>query len=206
MNSRRFTSGRRRPRGIFRLLAETLLAIGILTLILAAVTRWDAPALTAAPGQARAIDGDSLMLGTDEIRLWGIDAPELMQTCDAAGKPAPCGRQAREQLAAMLRGASLSCIGAGRDQYDRLLAVCRSGAVPDINARLVAEGHAFDFGGYPAEEAQAREAKRGVWAGQNERPRAYRQRNNGRAEAEAGAGLDWLRLAFKRLVVWGSLR
>ena len=38
-------------------------------------------------------DGDSFYLGDDEIRLWGIDAPEFFQKCDdGAGAEYPCGR------------------------------------------------------------------------------------------------------------------
>ena len=44
-------------------------------------------------GAAIAADGDSLRLGTDRIRLVGIDAPELTQVCwDASGAEWPCGR------------------------------------------------------------------------------------------------------------------
>ena len=35
-------------------------------------------------GEARAIDGDTLQLGDMRLRLHGIDAPELRQTCENA--------------------------------------------------------------------------------------------------------------------------
>lgn len=33
-------------------------------------------------GQPRVVDGDSLVIGNDRIRLHGIDAPELGQRCE----------------------------------------------------------------------------------------------------------------------------
>lgn len=39
------------------------------------------------------IDGDSLSVGQHEIRLFGIDAPELKQTCMRAGQSWACGSQ-----------------------------------------------------------------------------------------------------------------
>ena len=47
-------------------------------------------------GTATVIDGDSLTIGQTEIRLWGIDAVELYQTCQRGGKTLALrsGRQA----------------------------------------------------------------------------------------------------------------
>src|SRR5262245_59324026 len=47
------------------------------------------------------IDGDSLRTGSEEIRLVGIDAPELRQTCrDGQDREWSCGRAAKARLAA----------------------------------------------------------------------------------------------------------
>ncbi|MCU0831305.1 MAG: thermonuclease family protein [Rhizobiaceae bacterium] len=187
MNRLRFS--RPRPparRGPLRLIGDMMLAIGLLALALVALARFAAPGLQAAPGEARAIDGDSLNLNGEEVRLWGIDAPEFQQGCIADGSTVPCGRMARERLAQLLKDQAVACAATGRDRYDRVLAICRTDA-GEINATLVREGHAFDFGGYAAEEAEARSARRGVWAGDNERPRAYRERT--KAAIEDGAGL-----------------
>jgi len=35
-------------------------------------------------GAARVVDGDTLVIGTQRIRLFGIDAPESRQTCRAS--------------------------------------------------------------------------------------------------------------------------
>lgn len=46
-------------------------------------------------GPAEIIDGDTIRVGGDTVRLEGIDAPENRQECeDAAGRAYPCGASA----------------------------------------------------------------------------------------------------------------
>ncbi|MDN8756685.1 hypothetical protein Q0L86_14175, partial [Staphylococcus aureus] len=46
-------------------------------------------------GRASVVDGDTLEVHGQRIRLWGIDTVESSQTClDSRGKPWPCGRRA----------------------------------------------------------------------------------------------------------------
>jgi endonuclease YncB( thermonuclease family) len=52
----------------------------------------------------------------------------------------------------------------------------------DLGEAMVRGGHAFDYarhsrGRYAAAEREAREARRGLWAGSFERPENWRQRN-----------------------------
>jgi endonuclease YncB( thermonuclease family) len=126
-------------------------------------------------GPAEAIDGDSLRISGVEIRLKGIDAPELAQTCAHGQREAPCGREARAHLRRLLASGLATCIGEGKDRYGRLLAYCRVRGV-DINAAMVRDGHAVSFGAYEAEEADAKAGYRGLWAGTFERPRDWRER------------------------------
>jgi endonuclease YncB( thermonuclease family) len=127
-------------------------------------------------GVAQAIDGDSLRLGTEELRLKGIDAPEFSQVCTVSGKETPCGREARAALRKLLSSGLVTCVGDGLDRYGRLLANCRVRGI-DINAAMVRDGHAIAFGDYHREEAEAKAAYRGLWAGTFERPQDYRRRN-----------------------------
>jgi endonuclease YncB( thermonuclease family) len=124
-------------------------------------------------GAAEAIDGDSLKLAGEEIRLKGIDAPELNQICQVSGRETPCGREARTQLRRLLGSGLTTCVGEERDRYGRLLSVCRVRGI-EINAAMVREGHAVAFGAYAIEETEARGAYRGLWAGTFERPRDWR--------------------------------
>ncbi|HEV7259595.1 MAG TPA: thermonuclease family protein [Bosea sp. (in: a-proteobacteria)] len=126
-------------------------------------------------GAARAIDGDSLRLAGEELRLQGLDAPEFRQNCtDRAGRSVDCGRASRRALEALLSQGIVTCEIGKVDRYGRGLAQCRQGET-DINATLVREGHAVAYGGYRAEEAQAKAAGRGIWALQFERPETWRR-------------------------------
>ena len=133
-------------------------------------------------GAARAIDGDSLVVAGRDMRLKGLDAPEMRQLCSVAKQSVPCGRQAMQALQRWLARGPATCTGDEIDRYGRLLVICRVNGT-DINADLVRQGFAVDYGGYPAEEREARAAYRGVWAGEFERPEAYRRRQRDEREA-----------------------
>ena len=126
-------------------------------------------------GHATVIDGDSLRLNGRELRLEGIDAPELRQSCtDRAGQIVGCGQQARQALARLAGQGPLSCEIGKSDRYGRGLARCRQDGV-DINAAMVAAGHAVAYGAFRREEDAARAAGRGLWALNFDRPEAWRR-------------------------------
>lgn len=138
-------------------------------------------------GTARVADGDSLVLDGERIRLQGIDAPELTQTCTRVGADYPCGREAREALARLVAGRSVSCESRQRDRYERVLATCVAGGV-EVNRAMVEAGWAVAYGDYSEAEAAAREARRGLWAGAFERPQDWRRIHGG----PDGESHDWL--------------
>jgi endonuclease YncB( thermonuclease family) len=130
----------------------------------------------------RVIDGDSLHLDGERIRLTGIDAPELRQRCrDESGREWTCGRAAKARLASLVSSGTVACAARGQDRYGRTLAVCSAGDVADVGEVLVREGYAVDYGGfssgYPAAEREARDARRGLWRGTFERPQDWRRRH-----------------------------
>jgi endonuclease YncB( thermonuclease family) len=134
---------------------------------------------------ANAIDGDSLRADGEEIRLLGIDAPELRQTCrDHQGRNWACGRDARDQLRRILARGKVRCAVAEKDRYGRTLARCSASGVLDIGDALVRDGFALNFmqGDYRAAEGEARSAKRGIWRGEFERPATYRERTREMAQ------------------------
>jgi endonuclease YncB( thermonuclease family) len=184
------TGPRRAGRLLDILLAATLL--GVIALIWARVDR---VATRQFIGMAEATDGDSLRLAGERIRLRGIDAPELDQICSRGGADYPCGREARRVLADRVANASVACEGWQTDKYGRQLAVCRANGV-DLNRLQVEDGWAVAYGAYEDVEAKARAAGRGLWAGEFDRPRDWRDAHGGMAEVEhglPGAVVDWLR-------------
>jgi endonuclease YncB( thermonuclease family) len=112
--------------------------------LLAALAR---PSSADVAGPASVIDGDTLVVAGERIRLEGIDAPELRQDCTAYGQQWACGRTSPEWLKEYLHGRQVECVGHARDRYRRLLAVCYVGG-EDLNERLVREGWALNFRRY----------------------------------------------------------
>lgn len=127
-------------------------------------------------GRAFAIDGDTIRIGDSKIRLKGIDAPEMTQSCIRDGKPVLCGEKARDALLVMILNQHVECRVSGRDRYQRSLARCYVND-EDIGARMVAEGCAVAYGDYRLLEAKARLQSRGVWATSFERPQEWRRHN-----------------------------
>lgn len=130
-------------------------------------------------GRATVVDGDTLEVRGQRIRLWGIDAPESRQTCERAGQTYRCGQEAANRLSARLGARTVSCTPRGRpDRYGRIVARCVVQGV-DLGAWLVSEGLALDYprfsgGTHSGAERGARQARRGVWAGEFQRPWEWR--------------------------------
>lgn len=151
-------------------------ALAILVLFIAATvlaTRLD-PLPPGLAGRAVASDGDSLRIGTERIRLTGLDAPELDQTCwRADGSEWSCGRDARTLMTQLLGRGDLACAPEGTDRFGRSIARCRVGET-DIAAAVVEAGLAVARDSYGAEESRARAARRGIWSGRFIDPRQWR--------------------------------
>lgn len=135
-------------------------------------------AATTVSGPATVIDGDTLEVAGQRVRLFGIDAPEASQTCDRNGESWACGEAAAERLKGLIGDSGVSCSGAEVDIYARLLAVCTLSGV-DLNQLMVADGWAIAFRRYSeryvADEVRARAGKLGLWASNFEAPQDYRE-------------------------------
>lgn len=126
-------------------------------------------------------DGDSIQVRRKSgslvnVRLYGIDAPELMQ---------PSGRDAQKLLASLAARRPLNVQPVDKDRYGRTVALVR---LPDgtlLNEVMVAEGLAWVYDQYCQEalcpglrelESQARTERRGLWAVANPtRPSEWRR-------------------------------
>lgn len=129
-------------------------------------------------GQARVVDGDSLVIGTDSIRLFGIDAPELAQRCDPAGRNWACGAWSKQVLTKIIGGGVLRCQALDRDRYGRTVARCTvSGR--DVAAEMVGAGAATAYRRYSSDyinaETTAKLDGRGLWSGTVIAPADYRK-------------------------------
>ncbi len=131
-------------------------------------------------GPARIVDGDTIWISETKIRLHGIDAPETKQECSRDdGSSYRCGEASTDALRFLIDSGPVRCEGDTYDRYKRLIATCYSGKV-NLNAEMVRQGWALAYRRYSKDyvtaEKEAREAKRGMWAGEFDPPWEWRRK------------------------------
>ena len=130
-------------------------------------------------GRASVIDGDTIEIRGQRIRLHGIDTPESRQLCRKDGKPWRCGRDVAFALDNKIRGSTLRCHPTGQDRYRRIVATCFMGN-EELNQWLVRHGWALDYaryskGHYAEAERHARKMGVGLWQGEFTPPWEWRR-------------------------------
>src|SRR5215217_1355786 len=139
-------------------------------------------------GRASVVDGDTIEIHGERIRLFGIDAPESGQTClDAKGQSYRCGQKAALVLDARIGEGVVTCERKDTDRYGRVVALCRVFG-EDLGAWMVDLGWALAYRTYstryaPAEEL-ARSRSLGMWAGRFTPPWDWRTDRRRAAPAE----------------------
>ena len=108
-------------------------------------------------------DGDTLTVlegkTQHKIRLFGIDAPEKKQAF---------GTKAKDALAALTFGKTVTVTVVDTDRYGRSVGKVTQGGA-DVSRKMVADGFAWRYktydkkGEYTAAQAEAKDAKRGLW-------------------------------------------
>lgn len=94
------------------------------------------PALAAdLKGTARTIDGDTLVIGSETVRIHGIAAPE---------KSEPGGTAATQFMRSLVEGRAVVCVGNGERSHGRLVATCRLPDGRDVGAVMIEAGYARD--------------------------------------------------------------
>ncbi len=132
-------------------------------------------------GIGAVIDGDSIKVGKNEVRLFGLDAPEYSQTCfDATQNEYSCGKMSREFLVNFAQGKEIECIYAQMDKYNRFLSKCFVDKA-SINEAIIKNGMAVIYNFNESDQKMielekiAKEKKLGIWKGAFQLPRAYRK-------------------------------
>ncbi len=134
-------------------------------------------------GKVWVVDGDTIKIRGQRIRLEGIDAPEDKQPCwHADGGAWACGQAASHHLRSLVRGRTATCRSAQHDRYGRWLAICWIGKT-ELNEEMVRSGLAVAYRRfskrYVEVENEARGNGRGIWSGKFEQPEAWRHGTTG---------------------------
>lgn len=120
-------------------------------------------------------DGDTIKIDKVKIRLWGIDAPELKQTCTKDDKAYSCGKAAKLALESFINAKNafggqgeLACQVIEIDRYQRKVARCTLDGA-DLGRMMVRLGYAVEYetyskGFYTDAQEEAVAAKRGLWS------------------------------------------
>ena len=117
-------------------------------------------------GPARVIDGDTIDISGQRIRLHGIDAPDTKQLCDLGMMAMSCGREATKRLRRLVRGGQVRCEERDRDRYDRIVAVCFNSDGRDVGKAMLRNGWALAYRqfslDYVVDEDRAKAAGSGI--------------------------------------------
>jgi len=132
-------------------------------------------------GMPSVVDGDTIKINQQKIRLFGIDAPESKQTCDRQGKTWRCGVDATARLKDLIQRKPVRCEIKDKDRYGRLVGICFVNDT-EINAWMVRNGYAVayrQYGGdrYDQEEALAKREGQGIWGSRFIQPKDFRTLN-----------------------------
>lgn len=108
-------------------------------------------------GRAYVIDGDTLKIQKTQIRLFGVDAPEMNH---------PFGKRAKFAMMALCKNQTVTAEITDIDDHGRTVAKCYLDDGRDLSAELVKQGLALDWPKYSGGVYQAMEtpdARKKLW-------------------------------------------
>ena len=131
-------------------------------------------------GNAKVIDGDTIHIGSNKIRLHGIDAPETDQTCEKKNITWFCGQESTKALTNFINNQKVICNTNGTDRYKRYISVCFVNNF-NMNEFMVENGWAIAYRYYSKDyvesEDKAKKNKVGIWQGSFQEPYFFRKNN-----------------------------
>ncbi len=87
-------------------------------------------------GPAYVVDGDSLVINKTQIRIYGVDAPELHH---------PYGKKAKWAMVALCKGHQVRAKIVEQDHHGRAVAMCYLPDGRDLSEEMVKLGLALDW-------------------------------------------------------------
>ena len=139
-------------------------------------------------GNAQIIDGDTIKINSNKIRLYGIDAPEFNQLCKKPyltififtfNKDYRCGKISTEKLKKKINNKVINCKILDIDRYKRLIGECYKRNL-NLNSWLVSNGYAVAYKKYSRKysylEKQAKDNQKGIWGGNFDMPWNWRKK------------------------------
>lgn len=124
-------------------------------------------------GEANVISGNEIVVGKKTVRLFGISAPDLKESCEVNEAAIKCGIVAWAELIKLADGQLVSCdhedLPAGTAAADKSveLGTCYIGET-DLNEAMVRSGWANavpeQTDRYEVDEADAKDSGRGLWS------------------------------------------
>ncbi len=146
-----------------------LVAAALVVALLPAAAMAQAALMEPISGRARALQADQIVIGTQRISLFGIDAPDPDQDreCIAGRAYYGCFTNAKRALEILVDLGPVTCTDTGVRNYVNFpYMVCKRGDL-DLAEDLVRDGWAFALrrqsDKYVEFEAQAKAAKKGMW-------------------------------------------
>ena len=137
-------------------------------------------------GQATIIDGDTLEVAGRRFHLWGIDAPEIDQTCERADIEFNCGQEAKAHLRSLVSDRTVSCVPMSEpDRQGATVGICSvvyRVSQSDAGRDMVQDGWAVERarlsdGRYRFSQDRAKDMRLGLWMGRFEMPWEWRARH-----------------------------
>lgn len=108
-------------------------------------------------GRARIVDGDTLVIQKVQVRLFGVDAPEITH---------PYGQKAKWALVSICKGQVVEATVTETDDHGRTVAKCYLADGRDISAEMVKLGLAIDwpkFSGGVYKLLETPDARKKLW-------------------------------------------